>query len=234
MYRCIQIAFGVCFFLTIQHVASAQSGRSDAALHYVANTRPPDAYLALRTHPSSTRGLRIAALPNGTALKILDRLPNGWWQVQVVPGGQQGWVLGFQGNKVWVECCLTAAVTTNVQTYEPIGFRSPSNNIHCQAFDGDSDETYLRCDVSQLANLPPPRPKDCDLDWGQAFSMDRTNEANRICYSDTVQDERLGMLRYGEVWRRKGFTCKSEQTGVTCINETGRGFELSRTFQRLF
>ena len=40
---------------------------SDNALYYVANTRPPDAFLALRTQPTSSAGARIMAMPNRTA-----------------------------------------------------------------------------------------------------------------------------------------------------------------------
>jgi hypothetical protein len=32
--------------------------------HYVANTRPPDAFLALRTHPTARQGTRTKVMPN--------------------------------------------------------------------------------------------------------------------------------------------------------------------------
>jgi hypothetical protein len=47
-------------------------------------------------------------------------------------------------------------------------------------------------------------------------------------------DQRLPVLAYGEVWQRGGFTCKSEQTGVTCFNADRRGFSLSRARQEVF
>src|SRR4051812_28883634 len=49
------------------------------------------------------------------------------------------------------------------------GFRSPSGNIHCQYF-GGKDAT-VRCDLRQISNRPPPRPADCDLEWGKAFEI---------------------------------------------------------------
>ena len=117
---------------------------------------------------------------------------------------------------------------------QPDGFRSPSGNIYCQAFKLD-DGTGLRCDIRQVANKPPPKPKDCDLDWGRAFELsDKAKRAARICHGDTVMNDALPPLAYGASWRRHGFTCASEQSGVTCGNTKGNGFELSRGKQSLF
>lgn len=118
----------------------------------------------------------------------------------------------------------------------PIGFRSPSNNIHCQFWIGDNDsEVALRCDLMQTTNRPPPRPRDCELEWGQAFEiLGNGARGIRLCYGDTVRDDRLPVLPYGQTWRRRGLTCISEQTGVTCVNANGHGFGVSRARQRVF
>jgi hypothetical protein len=58
--------------------------------------------------------------------------------------------------------------------------------------------------------------------------------AERICYGDTVQDDKLTTLSYGQTWERDGLRCKSDQCGVRCVNPTGHGFELSRSAQRVF
>jgi hypothetical protein len=111
------------------------------------------------------------------------------------------------------------------------GFRSPSGNIHCQYFDTDS---VLRCDLKQIANRPLPRPRDCENEWGQAFEVfGRKNESGPICYGDTVMDDRLPVLGYGERWQRGDFVCHSERTGVSCLNSLGAGFELSRSAQTI-
>jgi hypothetical protein len=226
--------FSVC-------TALAQDRSADRGLYYVANTRPPDAYLALRSHPTTARGLRITTMPNGTALRVLERRPDGWWYVKLDASGQEGWALAFQGNRTWIECCITASVPpSSPQTAnELVGFRTPSSNIHCQLFEGKSDrgQPYrsLRCDVMQMSNRPPVRPRDCDLDWGRAFEVsDSSAMGERLCYGDTVHDESLLTLSYGNLWERSGFRCKSEPSGVTCINSAGHGFELSRTAQRVF
>jgi hypothetical protein len=114
------------------------------------------------------------------------------------------------------------------------GFRSPSGNIHCQYFAVDGDAT-IRCDLRQISNRPLPRPRDCDLDWGQAFEISgRANRGTPLCHGDTVQDNRLPVLPYGQHWQRAGLTCISEQNGVSCRNARGHGFTLSRAAQRVF
>lgn len=114
----------------------------------------------------------------------------------------------------------------------PTGFRSPSNNIACQYFGYDRQHT-LRCDIME-ATVTARRPADCDLEWGKAFEMRSRGSAIRLCYGDTVMDKALPVLAYGEAWQRGGFTCTSEQTGVTCFNTDRRGFSLSRAKQEAF
>jgi hypothetical protein len=114
------------------------------------------------------------------------------------------------------------------------GFRSPSGNIHCQFFADDEGGT-VRCDLRQTSNRPPPRPRDCDLEWGKAFEVSgRSRRGALICHGDTVQDYSLPVLPYGRTFQRRGITCASERTGVTCRNSRGAGFELARAAQRVF
>lgn len=124
------------------------------------------------------------------------------------------------------------AFTQTAQAQE--GFRSPSGNIHCQYFAIDGDVT-IRCDLRQTSNRSFPRPRDCDLEWGQAFEISgRASRGAPLCYGDTVQDNRLPALPYGQTWQRGGLTCLSEQSGVSCRNARGHGFTLSRAAQRVF
>lgn len=125
--------------------------------------------------------------------------------------------------------CLMPAIAQSSRT-GPAGFKSPSNNIHCQYFDGE-----LRCDIMKIANPLPPKPRDCELDWGQAFAVATDSRSSeRLCHGDTAADPGLPTLPYGSTWRHGSFTCTSEQTGVTCTNTLGHGFALSRSIQRLF
>jgi hypothetical protein len=199
--------------------------------YYVANTRPPDAFLSLRTHPTSRKGLRIRKMPNGTLLEVLQRKSDGWWQVRVIPSGEEGWALSGQNGRAWIECCVTDTVSRKRRRAETdvIGFKTPSSNIHCQLEGSSSDAiSVLRCDIRQLDSIPPPKPPYCELDWGQAFAITEDGRVGeRICHGDTVINNDLLTLSYGSVWQRAGFTCKSERTGLTCINSPGHGFSLS-------
>ncbi len=147
------------------------------------------------------------------------------------PEGQP--MTGRKARAVWLMALLSAPAWSAAAQEQAAGFRSPSNNIHCAAFKQD-DGAVLRCDIAKMANKPPPKPKDCELDWGSAFEMTDSSQADRICHGDTAQDPSLPVLAYGAAWQRHGFTCKSEANGVTCTNAKGRGFELSRGRQRLF
>ena len=71
-------------------VCFAQSGSPNRSFYYVANTRPPDAYLSLRTEPTTSRGMNIMTMPNGTLLELIERRLDGWWHVRSFsdwPGG---------------------------------------------------------------------------------------------------------------------------------------------------
>jgi hypothetical protein len=122
---------------------------------------------------------------------------------------------------------------------EPQGFRTPSNNIHCLIEDWRADDgkpkSQLRCDMAQLSGPIPPKPADCEFDWGQAYAIMGDGLAGqRLCYSDTVMNPAYLVLPYGAAWQRGGYTCKSETSGLTCVNGLGHGFALSKQTQRLF
>lgn len=126
----------------------------------------------------------------------------------------------------------SAAHTPAAADYE--GFRAPSGNIHCSYY-SDADVTSLRCDIRETNSPPPPAPADCDLDWGNAFEMNKDEQhAARICHGDTVADDSYLVLPYGKTWKRDGFTCKSAETGMSCRNEHGAGWDLSKARQKIY
>lgn len=130
---------------------------------------------------------------------------------------------------------LAVASLAHAQDH-PIGFLTPSKNIACQFFTENgqrNDQAVLRCDIMNL-DTRPHRPADCELEWGNAFEMSAKGAAGRICAGDTIMDPTLPVLAYGEVWQRAGFTCRSEQTGLTCFNAMQRGFSLARAEQKVF
>ena len=126
---------------------------------------------------------------------------------------------------------LLAAGSASAE-YRPTGFQTPSKNIFCQMFNLDGPPT-LRCDMMEI-DVRPRKPAGCDGDWGRGFEVTARGRAEPICRGDTMYDTSLPVLAYGDVWQRGGFTCRSEQTGLTCFNAMGRGFSLSRARQEVF
>ena len=120
---------------------------------------------------------------------------------------------------------------------DAIGFKMPSNNIYCQLqspFD-DNPVPYLRCDLQQITSKPPPRPKNCPLSWGDAFTVAQNGSSGqRMCHGDTVKNDDLMLLPYGSQWNQSGFLCKSATSGLTCTNAQGHGFMLSKAVQKVF
>lgn len=120
-----------------------------------------------------------------------------------------------------------------------LGLKTPTGNIQCMIDDyGLADGSYppfLRGDIREMTNPLPPKPKDCEFDWGSAFSIAQKDEVGqRMCVSDSVASDQWAVLDYGAVWQQLGFTCRSERTGLTCFNGKHHGFTLSRASQKLF
>ena len=90
---------------------------AEEPIHFVANTKPPDAFLALRTDPTSKQGRRIMEMPNGTQLRVLERRNDGWWHVRVVASNTDGWALSGQGGKSWISCCISAPQTATAKPH---------------------------------------------------------------------------------------------------------------------
>jgi hypothetical protein len=109
------------------------------------------------------------------------------------------------------------------------GFQTPTGNIHCAVYGNG-----LRCEISENTAKLPPQPADCNLDWGNAFGMSVTGASIRVCHGDTIKHGKHPVLGYGKTWLKDGYSCTSKKTGVTCINQDKKGWEISKTKQRLF
>lgn len=120
---------------------------------------------------------------------------------------------------------VLAAPAAGAQT---TGFSTPSRNIGCIG-----DRTQLRCDIRVTETKPPPKPRRCRFDWGNAFELRPTGRARRICHSDTALGSRR-ILAYGATRRIGRITCTSRRSGLTCRNADRHGFFLSRERVRLF
>ena len=82
----------------------------------------------------------------------------------------------------------------------------------------------MRCDIKSFSFIPPKRPANCQLEWGDAFPA----------HPGPAGPRRLPR-RHGPAGARIGkITCTSRTAGLTCRNPDAHGFFLSRERIRLF
>ena len=113
-------------------------------------------------------------------------------------------------------------------------FRTPSDNIYC-GFNTFSGQGEVRCDIKSYTPTLGQPPGDCDLDWGDSFSIGaRDKRGSVVCHGDTIISPGAKVISYGTSWSRRGITCAVEETGVTCTNRKGHGFFVSRREQNVF
>ena len=139
-------------------------------------------------------------------------------------GGDQGRGRGTAAANAGLGAAPSlAAPSANVtKEVKAAGFRTPSRNIGCYL----SVES-ARCDIGKKQWVPPPKPDDCRLDWGNGITVDGRGEAVFVCAGDTL----LGggeTLAYGQSLRAGDFVCDSLFTEIRCVNiDSGHGFALS-------
>jgi hypothetical protein len=112
------------------------------------------------------------------------------------------------------------------------GFQSPSKNVACIYIEYDGHKA-LRCDIGDKV-WRLPKPASCQQEWGNSFEIEANGEAGPSCTGDTQIGQPLAVLPYGGVWQRSGIVCKSEPSGITCLNTNHHGFSLSRAKQEVF
>jgi hypothetical protein len=124
----------------------------------------------------------------------------------------------------------TGQPATYREVYELTGFRSPSGNVGCFI-----DVDYVRCDIADADWSPPPRPADCEFDYGQGIAMEPGGSAVFVCAGDTALAPDGNPLPYGESITAGPLQCDSAESGITCRDVgTGQGFSISREAYRLF
>ena len=94
-------------------------------------------------------------------------------------------------------------------------FQTPSKNIGCIYIPpyAGHPAPYLRCDIGGGLHPLPPRPKNCDLDWGYGYQMSgASGRARPFCAGDTAKDAKARVLAYGRTWHRGPFTCRRRRS----------------------
>ena len=98
------------------------------------------------------------------------------------------------------------------EVFEFTGFISPTGNVACMI-----DVDLARCDIIDHDWSPPPRPADCEFDYGQGIAIVAGEPASFVCAGDTAfgPDE---VLPYGN-----SITC-----GAAALRKRGLGHHVSR------
>ena len=129
--------------------------------------------------------------------------------------------------------CLatTMAVADPLHT---ISFTTPSKNIDCVYMEDERDVPSLRCQTKFVLKPLPPKPADCDLDWGGGLTLANNGQVSVVCAGDTVAGN-YATLAYGRAWEKSGLRCVASRSGLTCKSRNGKGFFLSsRSWRRIF
>ena len=115
------------------------------------------------------------------------------------------------------------------EVHELTGFVSPSGNVSCMV-----DADWARCDIIDRDWSPPPRPADCEFDYGQGISLAPGEQAQFVCAGDTAFGADA-VLPYGQSITAGVLRCQSAPSSITCRDvRTGHGFSISREAYRLF
>jgi hypothetical protein len=124
---------------------------------------------------------------------------------------------------------VTKAAPADREVIELSGFVSPTGNVSCMI-----DADWARCDIIDRDWSPPPRPADCEFDYGQGISLAPGEPAEFVCAGDTAfgADE---VLPYSVSISAGVLRCESAEAGITCRDtQTSHGFSISQQAYQLF
>ena len=109
------------------------------------------------------------------------------------------------------------------EVFDYTGFISPTGNVSCMI-----DVDLARCDIIDRDWSPPPRPADCEFDYGQGIQIVPGESAAFVCAGDTAFGAE-DVLAYGDAITAGPLRCESAESGITCRDTgTGHGFTLAR------
>ncbi len=138
-------------------------------------------------------------------------------------------------------------------------FATPSGNIVCAVFALDTPGAFrVRCDLLEHTWVLPPRPDDCEYDWGHGTYLE-SGQSGITCVSDSaIGSPAVGAegtwwngqpgsevvaggdagglvaLSYGATMTFGPVSCLSSLDGLHCTDsDTGAGFDISRESYQL-
>lgn len=129
--------------------------------------------------------------------------------------------------------CLLALAALPAQA-DVFTFETPSGNIDCVVGVG-RDSSDITCTIHERSGPPArPRPSTCRGTWGHSFEMFDRGPVRMLCDGPLRNGSAQEIAPYGVIGSPGGFRCSSERTGLTCRNDDGHGFFLSRRVQQVF
>ncbi len=122
----------------------------------------------------------------------------------------------------------TASAPTTPAPAQPASFRLPSGNIAC-----DVTADGATCTIASIA-YQAPAVAGCDGRTGHVLALTaggvafacETGPAPKAAGDD------VPVLQYGKSTTVGDYTCTSATDGVTCVDATGKGFQLARAAWR--
>ena len=126
---------------------------------------------------------------------------------------------------------LTAAAPALADVFT---FETPSENIQCSVGLERGFSDIMCTIINRQGPTALPRPAGCNSDWGHDFAMNNRGPVRMTCGPLNRNKDGFDRAEYGVTGRFGGFVCQSERTGLTCTNEDGHGFFLSRRSQKVF
>lgn len=168
---------------------------SEPGIYIVANTRPPDAFLSLRSDPSSSIGRRLNKLPNGTRLEVMQKRADGWWLVRVLQTQEVGWAMSGGSGIQWIVCC--EGVASSAPSAVPPTPTPPATS----AVSDTRDPPTTDCDTYAAHPLDAARKST-----GVVFEKINVGLAYPACSQAASQYPNSARIQYqlGRVFHRQG------------------------------
>ncbi len=115
------------------------------------------------------------------------------------------------------------------QVVDSTFFTAASGNVGCLI-----DMDYVRCAIGDKDWSPPPRPAECEGDYGYNIALEPGGRAEFVCVGDSVLAQG-DALAHGESIAVGPLRCDSAESSITCRDvESGEGFSMSREAYEMF
>jgi hypothetical protein len=127
-----------------------------------------------------------------------------------------------------IVCLLALPALADEQRFpaDPAGFTEfimPSGNVACTFVPKGGTDTYLPRDGGPELACTRLEPTYVVAILGRQGAAERIDDSGEQgCCG------RVGVLQYGNVWRKGPFSCWSQETGLICESTSGHGMELAR------